>query len=772
MGQQAPHLPPNPQNAGGSAPNQQANGGDQGNNGPAPVVSQAGDQAQVGNVAVVGQGNNGPAPVVSQAGDQAQVGNVAVVSQGNNGPAPVVSQAGNQAQVGNAAMISQLEWRQMQADMRKFTTNIDSLTGMFNDLMGHLAGRPPVPNLPGWQPNGAFNHYWGQRPPANAAASMANFGLRPPAIGSAPQSNMGPSQLTGSTAANTGSCPPTSGTAPTSNLGPSQPASSTAVNLGSHPPASGTQTSSNLGLCPTASNPVQQSNATGYPPSLWSQQVQPQNQAGNGIATTASQQALYPPHNAHSYGNLGSNTQGQQPAQYGRNQQVAFAGYDTDDSQYSGSAMPRHGRQGRGRGPRSGGFRRQVQDRHVDSDEDDPDDGYAVNREKLEMNCKNLTIKEFDAQDKSQDFTIWVEQLEQAVDKGHNPHSKRRHHRYCLKWLPNCLNSEAYSTWKTYKHVTDWEKLKQVLAEKFEDPTVKAAWKTNMRAYTWDEHKVPLLTYSLKVKRFVDKYEPEMKGQEDILKGQYYIRFVCGLPEDYSNQVKMALSAKAADIDKAFDICSRYQLIKKGSPENKVDSVGASVAFQDPSAPSRITQNETEIVKTNNKLESVEKDIKEIRRLLSTPTRQSKDSDYRSRQRHDSGSRTRREYDSDSRTRNAGHTPYSDSHRSKSGQRSEDRTTDRLQKFSNWYRNKNSRGGKSFSRGRSPYERRDQNKDGPKHDKYQAQGAAEEQGAALQTDYETEDEESNVTLQMYEEHKAQEDFLAFCALKDQLKTGN
>ena len=45
------------------------------------------------------------------------------------------------------------------------------------------------------------------------------------------------------------------------------------------------------------------------------------------------------------------------------------------------------------------------QARHLDSDEDDPNDGYADNRETLEFRCRNLTgVKEFDSTDKKSDF--------------------------------------------------------------------------------------------------------------------------------------------------------------------------------------------------------------------------------------------------------------------------------------------------------------------------------------------------------------------------------
>ena len=187
----------------------------------------------------------------------------------------------------------------------------------------------------------------------------------------------------------------------------------------------------------------------------------------------------------------------------------------------------------------------------------------------LEDEVCSPSIKEFCPQDTTQDFTIWTERFEEFMDLSHCPHSQEELHQHCLQWLPDYLSQHAYCIWRDFKNVTNWNELKQNLAEKFEDPNDRFAWKNSLCAYTWDESNVPLHMYYTRVKQFVDKFEEEMKGHPTILKGQYYTRFVCGLPGDYKNQVIMALSDDDADIDQALDVCLRYQSIK--TKQNLVD---------------------------------------------------------------------------------------------------------------------------------------------------------------------------------------------------------
>ena len=289
-------------------------------------------------------------------------------------------------------------------------------------------------------------------------------------------------------------------------------------------------------------------------------------------------------------------------------------GYDSTDSEYSGNNGQNqlYGDRGRGCG-RGHGRSRQgqssyTQSRHTGSgDNDDPNDDYAANREKRENNCKSISIKHFSPEDESQDFLVWIGQFEQVINTSINPHSRRRHHNYCLHWLPTCLNGEAYTTWNGCEHKkSNWTALKEYLAEKFEDPSIRANWQTDLKAYTWDEAKVPIHTYYTKVRRLVDTLEPDMSSCPKVRDNTYYTRFVCGLPDDYQEHVKLAITTRKATIDKALEVVTRYQVVKNGKKFQEAE-VGASVTFQDPNTPARLMAAESDILWLRNEMKEIKR---------------------------------------------------------------------------------------------------------------------------------------------------------------------
>ena len=206
------------------------------------------------------------------------------------------------------------------------------------------------------------------------------------------------------------------------------------------------------------------------------------------------------------------------------------------------------------------------QARHSDSEEDDPNDGYADNRETLEFRCRNLTgIKEFDSTDKNGNFNIFITKFEDAVNRCHNPHSKRRHHKYCLKWLPSFLSTDAFTVWRRSLHrKTNWEELKKELRKEFEDPIIRSEWKSNLKAYTWDKAMETLHSYCSKVKGYVDTFEPDLEEGSRAKLDAYYTRFVSGLPDDYQKQIKLNVPTNKQTISRAYDISLRYQAALNG----------------------------------------------------------------------------------------------------------------------------------------------------------------------------------------------------------------
>ena len=282
--------------------------------------------------------------------------------------------------------------------------------------------------------------------------------------------------------------------------------------------------------------------------------------------------------------------------------------YDTEDDVFSAASAGSESATSRGRG-RVRVHRRTRQEREQtrdpDSEPDDPNDDYAENRQSHEKNPRGpLEIKEYNSSGKV-DFDIWVGKYEVAVNHGKNPHSKRRHHRYCLKMLPMYLDADAYVIWKRSAHrKTDWELLKKELRREFEDPIIRSEWKGNLRSYVWDESKETLHTYCSKVKRYVDTFESELEDGSRAKLDQYYLRFKSGLPDDYQDQVRMAMPTHKQSIDKAYDVCLRYQATKKGKTPKS--DLAAAVSFEDPSMPARVTQNESNIIRLKNRLSKLE----------------------------------------------------------------------------------------------------------------------------------------------------------------------
>ena len=332
------------------------------------------------------------------------------------------------------------------------------------------------------------------------------------------------------------------------------------------------------------------------------QQVKQQQQLPQVQQTPSSHPPSLPPSQLH-----GSGQNQVDPGTAGGHPRGDAFDSDYDDAGSLGGSEDSHRRRARGRGRgRARATRQEKQRRHSDSEDDDPNDGYALNRERPETYPKSLSVKEFSHENKSQDFDIWINQFEGAVNRGTNPHSQRRHYNYCLQWLPNYLGPDAYSIWRRSKHhSTNWIELKKELRQEYEDPIIRSEWKSNLSAYTWDESKESLHTYCSKVKRYVDTFDVELADAPQAKQGQYYIRFVSGLPEDYQKQIRMAMPTSKQNIDKAYDVSLRYQATKKGKAINKAE-IGAAVSFEDPAMPARVTQNETDIVRLKNRMAKVE----------------------------------------------------------------------------------------------------------------------------------------------------------------------
>ena len=247
----------------------------------------------------------------------------------------------------------------------------------------------------------------------------------------------------------------------------------------------------------------------------------------------------------------------------------------SDNGKYSGVPKSAPGLRGRGRACTRGaqgrgcrGASGSVHSAHtsgdgdwVSTDDDDPD--YEENRKTREnVQCRKINISIYSSADKNMDFAVWVAQFEDAVKQQAKPHSKKRHWKQCINWLPQSLKPDAYAIYQRARNRDDWPKLRAELEEAFEDSDIRSEWRSNMKAYVWDEV-IPLREYKARVERYVDTFDRDIVESPDALRNMYYSRFVNGLPYDYNEFVVLGLSSKKADIDKALEACLRFQSSKK-----------------------------------------------------------------------------------------------------------------------------------------------------------------------------------------------------------------
>ena len=379
-----------------------------------------------------------------------------------------------------------------------------------------------------------------------------------------------------------------------------------------------------------------------------------------------------------------------------------------------------------------------------------PDDGYEDNRTRRETVPKSLPIKSFSAANKEQDFDLWVAQYEHAINRAMNPHSLRRHQMYCISWLCGSLDTDAYAIWErsSYRNGTDWVALKKELIRAFEDPKVRAEWKTNMRAYVWNEAEISLQAYCAKVQRFVDTFDNDIAETPAAKAAQYYVRFINGLPDDYIEAVKMS---RKTTIEKAMEVCVLFQGVKENRTKAKTRTESASsVKFED-ETPSRVTKNETDIKRLMNRM----KEVEETKASSKSPQR-SYEKQGSGSFNHSAGNKHYSKYPNSSSQRNpstAGSSPHP--RRNEEGKDKQDpKNEGRMKRFVSHQQRR--------FRGRNNYNNNNNWKQQPQN--------TEESGFALQTDVESAPEDLNDTVGRFEEWQQEEEralFAQFCEVFDE-----
>ena len=193
-----------------------------------------------------------------------------------------------------------------------------------------------------------------------------------------------------------------------------------------------------------------------------------------------------------------------------------------------------------------------------------PTDGYSYNRLRPETICDEVLITSFSLANKAQEFPLWVNQFEEAVNICFNPHSQRRHFAYCLQWLPGSLDADAFSIWRECQHAkSDWVKLKEELEEKFEDPAERMDWLNNPYALKWDEENESLHIFASKVRRKVNTFDSQYADSEAARAPLYFTRFMNGMPKDYFRYLTLRLPSRCQSLEKALEISVQFQAYKR-----------------------------------------------------------------------------------------------------------------------------------------------------------------------------------------------------------------
>ena len=457
--------------------------------------------------------------------------------------------------------------QQDRQDIRQQKQQMAQVISVLNTMSGGMAANQNAPNITGW-------------PLANNNQAAATI---------PPPGTMNPGSTAPSSSTQQGNnaviAPPVNNTGPASNAQPPQ----------SNPPGNNPQTG---GTSQFGSTDIRFTPVFGQPP------VQPQ------LNSASSMQILAP--------GASSSTQQQQPSQ----QQLLPTASNNIDDANSGfnqpipdtpqvqlpvvtlDDLPNTRGRGRSRSRGAGSIRAGSTYSRSPSTEAEDGDGYETNRERRETSCKGIFLKSFSIANKEQEFPIWIEQFEDAVNRGHNPHSQRRHYNYCLQWLPGSLETDAYAIWKECQYAkTDWILLKKELEEKFEDPAVRKEWRSNPKALMWKEDHESLQAFAAKVKRKVNTYDAEFADSEAGKAALYCTRFINGMPDDYIKHINLNMPTKNQKLEKALEICVRFQSYKKTTQQSQPE-IGA--ASQDLTTPHRVTKSEMDIIRLGNRIKAIE----------------------------------------------------------------------------------------------------------------------------------------------------------------------
>ena len=193
-----------------------------------------------------------------------------------------------------------------------------------------------------------------------------------------------------------------------------------------------------------------------------------------------------------------------------------------------------------------------------------PKDGYSYNCLRPETICDDVFITPYSMANKDQEFPLWINQFEEAVNLSFNPHSQLRHFAYCLQWLPGSLEADAYSIWKECQYArSDWVKLKEELKGKFEDPAERKDWFSNPHALKWDEENESLHIFASKVRRKVNTFDSQYADSEAARAPLYFTRFMNGMPKDYFRYLTLRLPSRCQSLEKALEISVQFQAYKR-----------------------------------------------------------------------------------------------------------------------------------------------------------------------------------------------------------------
>ena len=169
------------------------------------------------------------------------------------------------------------------------------------------------------------------------------------------------------------------------------------------------------------------------------------------------------------------------------------------------------------------------------------------------------------------DPTVWLPLFEGTVEMCLHPADANAKNALLKKWFPLKVDDQARQ--KLLGITTQvWDEIKAAFIKSLVDPQEEYNWHARRQAtITWDGVE-PFHDLATKIRRAVDKYEPEAARQTE-----YFFRFRMALPKDYKREIDTWCPRDKRTIAEAKEIAERVRL---ANSEERAESMGAAAPAQ------------------------------------------------------------------------------------------------------------------------------------------------------------------------------------------------